>query len=428
VRLKRSTTLLLLLLAQSAWFAFFVATGSRKVEQDNPRYEEAGWNIARGLGLSLPRDMIDDPTVMGWLCARHPEACVSDPVPTAIYPPGYSFVIAPVYYLAGRSVPVLLGVHGVLLLLMFFAFERVANKLLDEKGYSFVVLSAATYPFLARMASTISSDHVHTVLLFLACAFFYLARPGLWRGAVFGSVVSLATLTRPYAMFMFPVAWLTPSIVRRFDLRWREWLLGGILFTLPLAGWTARNAYWFGRFIPFSTTTLSLSIYMTTLEMENSVYDPKDAANWYEPTLAAFGGDLASVDVGLKAKEKTKERIRQHPFKFAGVLALHGPKLWVSLGYWGKGMSRSWPLMVLYLGSLMVLGFLGMWFARGDPTFRPVIVTVLVYWLFLLPCVNGEARRTLPLRLPLLILAGVAASRLWPRWMPQVEPKPAHIP
>jgi hypothetical protein len=63
------------------------------------------------------------------------------------------------------------------------------------------------------------------------------------------------------------------------------------------------------------------------------------------------------------------------------------------------------------MGGLLALGLYGMWLVRRDSRWWPLALGVLMYWVMLVPF-SGEARRTLPLRLPMLLLGGIAVSSL----------------
>lgn len=377
------------------------------VTADNVRYEVAGWNLATGRGYSLPLSSTDDREVQSWVCDRHPSACAADGThPTALYPPGYSTFIALIYRVAGRSLVAVVAVQLLLLLAMFVLFESLASHFLDDRGWWFAMAVCAFYPFLARQATLIMSDHLHAALYLFALGALLLMRPGWRRAVAFGALMAAATMVRPYSLLVMPVLWLVPSVRRAARAGWREWLLVGVVFALPFVGWTARNAYWFGRFIPMTTLGMGSSLLHTTLEWEASDYDPRGAALYWRQ----LGGDPTRRDVSQRLTAEAKRRIAEHPLKFAERMAIHVPKIWISLGTEGAGLSRAWPLLVLYLGGLLVLGVAGAWMVRRDPAWHAILIAIGVYWIFLLPS-PPEARRTLPLRLPMLLCASVAVSR-----------------
>jgi hypothetical protein len=264
------------------------------------------------------------------------------------------------------------------------------------------------------------SDHLHAVLWFASLAAFMLLKPGLWRGIAFGGVMALATITRPYSMFVFPVVWIWPSVIRSMQVKRREWIAGVAAFALPFAIWTARNEYWFGRFMPFTTGGAGILLYHTTLEWEYDQYDPKNVDVWVKDQMLKFGGGDGTVDLASRRGSQLQQaeavkRIKQHPMKFVERVLFHIPKVWISVGSNEEGRSRALPLLIFYLGSLLLMGLAGGWLVRRDARWHALMLAVALNWAFLLPF-PGEARRSIPMRLPMLLLAGVAFARAWP-WL-----------
>lgn len=413
----RLALLTVVLVAQTGYFFAFLHHPIA-AEADNIRYEVGAWNLAEGRGYVLPVKGYagtGDDEVADWVYARHAELRGVDELPTAMYMPGYSLFASVVYKVCGRSLPALAAANFVLLLLLFVLFEQVAARWLDLPGYLFAMGVAIFYPFIARGATMIMSDHLHALLWFAALAVLMLRRPGPLRGVAFGLLMSLATLTRPYSMLVFPALWLWPSVRRGLQVHRREWLAGVFAFAMPFTIWTARNVYWFGHFLPFTTSGVGAWLYETSLEWDYDVYDPKNAKLWYEEISKKFGGDLLTRRSGRLQLAEAKERIAAHPLKFAERIAVHVPKLWVSVGSNTEGRSRALPVLILYLGGLLVLGLYGAWLVRADARWHALLVAIAANWIFLLPF-PAEARRTIPLRLPMLLLAGVAVSYGWRAW------------
>lgn len=412
LRLPRRTLALgFLLLMQTTYFLLFLER-PLSITGDNLRYEVSGWRLAQGRGLSMPFNLTPDETVRGWVCGRHPEACTEPDgsYPTALYPPGYSLLVAAVYAVAGRSLFALVATQLVLLLGLFVLFENVAARLLRPAGYWFAIGIACTYPFLARQATIVMSDELHAVLLFAALATLYILRPGIWRAALFGSLLAAATLTRPYSMFVVPVLLLGGVTWRSLGGDRREPWIAVAAAALPFALWIARNEYWYGRFIPFTTVGLSQ---FYTLVLEHDIGTIYDAAHkiLYDARLAQWG-DFTTIAGGTKMQSATIEWVRGHPVAFIGLLVMHVPKVWISLGEAGKALSPLALPVATYLGGLLAMGLAGMWICRRAPQWWPIILTILVYWCLVI--VSPEARRTLPLRLPMLLLAGAAVDH-WTR-------------
>jgi hypothetical protein len=421
---RRAVALAAVLLAQTA---FFLVLLKRPVafDADNNRYEIAGLNLARGRGLSTPLAMTHDREVYDWVCSRHPDACAPDGThPTALYPPGFSILVGAVYFVFGQSPAVVAGLQLVLLLVMFVLFEALAARFLDGVGYWFALAVAATYPFLARQATLLGSDHLHVVLLFASLASLALLRPGIVRGIAFGGLMAATTLARPYSLLVFPVLWLWPSVRRAAGASRREWLVVAAAFALPFVVWTARNYHWYGRFMPLTSGGPGVLLMHSTMEWEASRYLAADNPRFYSQLEESIGGyDHTSHEGDRRLMAEAKRRIVEHPGRFALIVLSHVPKVWISLGT-QNGFSRAWPLLVVYLGGLWLLGVYGGWILRSDERWHLFILTIASYWLFLL-YTPGEARRTLPLRLPMLLVAGVAVSHAVEAWRRSRSPAAA---
>lgn len=407
----RHLLLTVVIVTQTGMFLAFLPKPPR-VEADNVRYETAGYHLAHGEGLTLPYQLQHDPEVRAWACSRNQTWCDGENVPAVIYPPGYGLYIASVYTVAGRSLSTLVTSQLLLLLSMFWVFERIAATYLRRGGYVFSMAVAATYPFLARQAGYVMADHLHAALVLFGLAL-PLLRPAVWwRGLCCGLLLSAATLVRPYSFVCLPFVVLGLFWKSRKP-NWRPDLMGLLVgLTLPLALWTARNEVVFGRFIPFSTTSIGVSLYYDKLEWTaGTTFDPTNIRANNDEINRVAGGDPFTVRGGQALTAAAFDWMKEHPWKVLASLPPRIARLWISLGTSGQGVSPAWPLLLAYLGGLLALGTSGMWTGRRRPDIFLIACFVLPYWAFLLHT-PAEARRTLALRLPLLLCAGVAIDRM----------------
>jgi hypothetical protein len=425
---RRVAVIIAAVVLQTAMFWAFMQRPPT-VLVDNFRYEEPAFHLANGRGMSLPFPRAPDTEIRGWVCAKHPDHAVchdaSVNYPTAVYPPGYSVFLAGVYAVAGRSLWVVEGLQWALLIALIILFEAVCARYLDEVGYWCAIVLAATYPFLARQASMIMSDHVHAFLLFAALAAFLLMKPGVRRGLTFGLLFSAATLTRPYSMFCIPVLFAFPQMWRAFRADKREWLVALAAVALPFVVWTARNWYWYGHLVPFSTMGLGGTLYSLTLESRvGDIYDPARAKDFWS-AFADFDS-IATVQGNRQMTAAALAWMAEHPGAIVKSVLMHAPKLWISLGTEGSRLGPSALVLVPYMGVVLILGLVGFWLKRRDRQFWLLLFTIVPYWGFLLT--SPEARRTLPLRLPMLLFVGVAASHLWHRFRRPAEASAKGLP
>ncbi len=407
-RRSRLYALVVMLAMQTLYFGVFIRSGPQFLG-DNVRYEMGGWQLARGRGLALPFEMSPDPDVRDWVCSRHPEACTDGAYPSAQYPPGYQFFIAGVYLVAGRSLWAIAIAQLLCLWGLFACFEILAAKSLQKVGYWFAIGVACTYPFLARQFTYIMADGLHCSLLVASITALMTMKPGLRRGLLFGFLFGAATFVRTYSVVAIPFLFAWPRLFRAFRASRKEWVVAFAVCVLPFALWTVRNEYWFGRLIPFSTTGIGASLYLNKTEVEiGEVYDEGNATK-IAAELNRNGEDMTNWRLNKTLGHEAVGWIREHPAAVAGRVVARVPRLWISKGEMSKGVSRSYPLFVLYLGGLLVLGVAGMWLKRRDGRWNAVMLIILFYWGFLLHT-PAEARRTLPLRLPMLVFAAFAVE------------------
>jgi 4-amino-4-deoxy-L-arabinose transferase-like glycosyltransferase len=409
----RRTALAVVLIAQTLMFLVFLPR-PLQVISDNVRYETAGYNLSRGEGLSLPYELQPDVDVRAWTCPRHPLWCKGDDVPTAMYPPGYEVYIASIYFMTGRNLGALFVSQLVLLLAMFFVFEKLATRYTNRVGYFFVMTIAATYPFVARQAAYVMSDHLHAALILFALALVLTRRAGLWRGLCSGLLLGAATLTRPYSFVCLPFVAIALALRTSTTSRSRHQdLIGYVIGAgIPFAVWIVRNAIVFGRFIPFGTTGLGVSLYYNKLAWTiGSIYDVNNAQAVFAEIERVAGGDPFTWHANRVLQSAALEWMRENPWKLAASLPVRTVRVWISLGTSGEGISRIWPLLATYLGGLLALGVGGIWAGRRRPEVVLIAMLVIPYWAFLMHA-PAEARRTLPLRLPMLLCAGIAIDAL----------------
>lgn len=423
----RLASLVVLLVAQAAQLAFFFPK-EPAVLSDNTRYEEAGFNLATGHGLSLSFSNLPDADVRNWACSRHPERCAThDLYPSASYPPGYQVFVAAIYATVGRSLIALLLAQAVLHLLLMAMLEMAAAACLRVPGYLFVVAIAATYPFLARQAGTVMSDHLHVVLLFGAVWSNFTIANERFRAFLTGLLLAVATLTRPYSFVAIPFLLVIPAVRRSIapSAPALALFLAGLL--LPLGSWTARNAESFGRFIPFTTAGLGPALYLNKTESTiGSALEPGKAALIIREFGEVAGGDVTAWRIDRKLRDLAVTWMLEHPVEVLTAIPKRVPRIWISMGFQGEGVHPLAYLSITYLGGLLLLGVFGMSIRHAGPWLFPLVV-ILTYWALLLHT-PGDARRSLALRLPMLIFAGVAVEDLLRRVRPRRRAEDAQPP
>lgn len=405
----------LALLAQAVMFLVLMPRPPL-VENDNTRYETAGAMLAAGRGLVLPFADLGDPDLREWACSRHPERCDGEYYPSASYPPGYQFFIGALYTVTGRSLAWLMAAHFVLLMLMVVFVEDLSRRLLPRDGHIFVMLVVCVYPFIARQAGRVMSDHLHAALLLAGVWALVVLKPGVRRGVLAGLLLSAATLTRPYSLVCFG-AFLLPSVRARLRLSMGEFLAVGGAAAVLFGAWATRNAVTFGKFIPLTASGLGAALYLNKLEWTvGSSLDGDNARVILAELQRVAGGDFNTWGGNKALQKEAIGWMLENPGRVVLALIPRLPRVWVSMGFQGGGISKAALLIVPYLGGLLVLGLVGMWRRRkadGPWTFMSLVV--LSYWAFLMHT-PAEARRSLPLRWILLLFAGAAVSDALSWW------------
>jgi 4-amino-4-deoxy-L-arabinose transferase-like glycosyltransferase len=272
---------------------------------------------------------------------------------------------------------------------------------------------AATYPFLARQAGFVMSDHLHAALVLFGLAPLVLVRPGWWRGLAVGLLLAAATLTRPYSFVCLPLV-IGALVWKREDDRWLHDVLGVCVgLALPMGTWIVRNSIVYGRFIPFTLSGLGTALYLNKIVWTvGDLYDPDNVRMTINEINRVAGADANSWQGNRALTEAALAWMRAHPLQVLASLPWRVVRMWINVGTSGVGVSRAWPLIGGYLGGLLAAGTAGMAYARKVRRLVPLVLFVLAYWAFLLHT-PADARRTLPLRLPMLLFAGLAVDALW---------------
>jgi hypothetical protein len=342
--------------------------------------------------------------------------CTQDLYPTASYAPGYQVFIAAVYLVAGRSLNALMVLQALLLLLMVLMLDDVARRLLPKEGHVFVLLAALTYPFLARQAGRVMSDHLHAVLFLGVVWGLVSLKPGARRGAVVGLLLSAATLTRPYSLVCFPV-FLLPVVRRRLQMSPSELMAFAMGAAAPFAVWIVRNAIVFGKFIPFTASGLGAALYLNKLEWTvGSAIDGDNARAIYAELREVAQGDFNTWAGNKTLQREALTWMASNPGLVLLALVKRVPRVWVSMGTQGAGLHPAALVLALHLGGLLALGVAGLWVRRKESgPWLAMGLMVVAYWAFLMHT-PAEARRTLPLRWPMLVFAGAAVAELLSWW------------
>jgi len=208
---------------------------------ESPRYDAKGYDefalsIAQGKGFSVGGK------------------------PTSVRPPFYPFFLAGIYSLFGheyRAVRIVQACLGALTCLMVFWIARI---LFTEAVAILSGILAGVYPVLIKSSEHLLTECLFTFLLALAvlCIIVGEGKRSICNAALFGFVLGIATLTRPF-LLAFPlclallwfggIGWEKSTL----SFRMKRILVVVGVFLLTLLPWTIRNWYVHKAWVVVST-------------------------------------------------------------------------------------------------------------------------------------------------------------------------------
>jgi 4-amino-4-deoxy-L-arabinose transferase-like glycosyltransferase len=342
--------------------------------------------------------------------------------PTSFRAPGWPLFLAAIYRLTGPCVPLIYGILCLLGALACVLTYGLARELVAERPARIAGLLAAIYlPHLYFSAGFLSES------LFVPC--FTL---GVWlflRGWRQGSLallilaglaLSWATLTRPFALLVWPIllALLASTPARRRRTRLLSMLAFSIAFFAFIVPWTLRNQLVHGRFVLIATNGGSTFYGGNN---ERVAHEFRQLGSWISTTElpARDWIDAAPTEVEHDKREWQLgwDWLRQHP----GTLPLLGVYKVARLCLWlpdFDGGSRFY-LVVRFLGYapflLLITIGVGVWVRRRDcwradwlivhGVMLATLVTAIIFW--------GSPRfrdANMPF---LMIFAALGVTTLW---------------
>ena len=346
-----------------------------------------------GNTLSMQTSGYDDYAVN--LIAGHGYTRFADFHPDSDLPPLYSFFLAGVYLILGRSpIPVAfiqIGFDVITILAIYAIGTRIMGRAVGLLAAAFF----AFYPYLLFQDLTVNDTAIFIMLLAVGIwAAYHIEKPQDWRWAVvIGFCFGLAALTKSMVILMLPLlalAWLW---------RWKlhavkPILTMSLLFLLVIAPWIIRNTRLQGTF-----TLISLNDGSNLYQGNNPCIADILLAGWD----AQWANCLAPKPAGLTESEEAswyrdqaltylKTHVDQWPRLFAAkFIDLWNPDLMPNsvppfanlsndavLQYEQAAFQLARKLHLLYFTPLLILGLLGLGLAWKDR--RPIwpLVSVMI--------------------------------------------------
>lgn len=403
--------LILALIAQTIFFVFFAyKTAGTWLRGDNFLYETPAWNLASGNGLTIARSEWEDPYLNELYYAAHPEKANSEFIPAVVFPVGYSYFLAAVYTIFGRSHPAAIVANLMLLFATVYLMYRTARRTFGD-GIEFRLAMGLTaiFPLWAFWATVIMSDTLHLFLLTLFAFVFFVEKPSLRRVLFAGAILGTATVVRPYAILLPAALFVLGGLIFRCRtaFNFRNTVVLTALCGAFLGAFVLKNYADFGK--PIVTSKgLGDGLWLST--QKDVFTDDMTEAEMYKRMGALGVSDFHRYHENKILLDDAIRQIRERPARDALVTLTSMPRLWISLGSDKIGGAGK---IVLFVGfaALLVLMIAGAFIVRrsGNPMLVGSIV-IAAYYTLVFAHLNNEGRYVLPARFFGFLLAAVAVG------------------
>ncbi len=412
-----SGAVLLAVVLRAAWVAHSEVSPVEGV--DTLWYHAVAESVSLGKGVVNP----NDPTS-----------------PTALFPPGYSLVLAAAYKLFGAGAGVAQGLNIGLAAVTILVTYLVGRLALGRLAAGIGVLLLAVFPSQVLFSSLVMSEHLFTLLFMMVIASLLLGgrTTGRWSLALMftaGLIAGAATLVRGQGLILLAVvpAWWFLYHRPKVPLVHLALFFYGVLFTvLP---WTIRNWY-----------QLDSPVVVSTNAGWNAAIGHNEAAEggWMFPgnfflDLLEVPEPQREVEINERGVRLAWDYARSHPSQEAALSANKAYRLWktdADAVFWQElnlkpylgsverrfltGLTNSFYAVVL------VLAVLGLIVSKSQARSWWLLVLLLVAgWTAFHVLIFAEGRLHYPLSPVLSLAAGagiVAGANLARRALFAPEP------
>lgn len=270
---------------------FFALNGSNILLGDEIFYENTGANILAGNGYSHNGHLI------------------------AEKPPGYPVFVSLVYSIFGHSFISVRVAQAFLDALMCIVLYAIARRLFNEKTAILSGVLCAGHYFFLKSLQLIRPDTLQ--MFFIAGSVFYWIK---WRekyskidAALLGIFSSISIMLKanmailPFLIVLIELFRIIKNKKTGLDIFIKSALIFALLFSFPVAVWTARNYKVFNSFIPLATDS-GLALY--------SSYNPPEGKKFgilTDDSVTKKAHEMGEVERSRFLTDKTKEYIISHP-------------------------------------------------------------------------------------------------------------------
>lgn len=174
----------------------------------------------------------------------------------AYQPPLYTYFIAAVFGVIGKSVSAVCFIQAFLSMIMCYAVFLISKKTISARAGLIAAGLCAVYPALIHTSGQLWSETLFMFFLYIAIFCFFVSEKQssiAWRIAT-GVFLGLAALTREAGIFVL-IAFLIYLILnyRSLTISLKRFWIIALFMVLVISPWTIRNHLVFKKFVPIAT-------------------------------------------------------------------------------------------------------------------------------------------------------------------------------
>ncbi len=316
--------------------------------------------------------------------------------PTSFRAPGWPFFLAVVYAVFGPSYPLVYVLQCVLGALACVLTYLLARELLSEGMARLSGCLAAVYLPHAWFATGFNSENLFVPLLILGVWLFvrHLKRPSIGLLALSGLVLGYATLTRPFALLLWPLLLGVLAVAWRRERQ--PLVVPALLFTAAFAAcivpWVVRNERAHGRFVLIATNGGSTFYGGNN---DRVVHEWRQFGSWISTTDLPYRDRIdATPDEVSHDKMEWQlgvDWLREHPGYLPLMVVLKTGRLCLWLPDYDGCRRRDQVVRIAMWGPFLVLLLCAAWAFLRDRSLRglpwlalhaTLLATFVTAWIF----------------------------------------------
>jgi 4-amino-4-deoxy-L-arabinose transferase-like glycosyltransferase len=334
--------------------------------------------------------------------------------PTAGHPPLYSFVLAGLAELGGKSADAQRLTGTVFGAGTIVVIALIGRRLAGARAGLLAAGLAAIYPMLIAADGALMSESLFGLLaaLTLLAAYRLIEAPTLGRAALLGLAAGLAALARTEALLLLLLV-LVPAV--REPGGWRAALVAVLAAVVVVTPWSVRNWTVFDRPVLVSTTSDSAIAGANCA----GTYHGHDLGFWQLQCIRPHkGNEVASIEA---ARSDGVRYARDHTGRLPVVLAARLARTWSLFRPFQtpEGRSqRAQKLGVIAFFLLVPFAVVGGVALRRRRVSLWVILMPVVVVTFIALVTYGNVRFRQSAELSLVVLAGAGLDWILRRWRP----------